>query len=135
MIPIVFSGKLLDFLTARGTGTKYAALVAAQPGVGDTPANLVEITTAGYARQPVTFGVPAVPVDGSSDLPVTTNAAQVTFGPFTANMAVAATHIVLLDAASGTTGDIRYVWEIEEGYLGSANASLLLPANSMELGA
>lgn len=83
------------------SGTTYLGLATALPDTGASPtlANITEVTTAGYAREAVTWGAPVFP--GS---PVNvSNSAAVSFGPMTADMVVGANYAFLCDVASGTT--------------------------------
>jgi hypothetical protein len=87
----------------------YLTLLAADPTL--LPAvlisDLVEITTAGMARQPVTMSADPGGYPG-----VSTNTGVVTWGPFTADMLQAAKWLALVDVVSGTAGNFRYSWPI-----------------------
>ncbi len=102
----VGAGKALDAMTGRATQTArtmYLALLSTAPTDATTMATMVEITTAGYARQTAAFNAP------SGDPQVTSNTALLTFGPFSADPPNV-THAALVSAASGTAGDFVYWW-------------------------
>ena len=102
----VGAGKALDACTGRATQTArtmYLALLSTAPTDATTMATMVEITTAGYARQTVAFTAP------SGDPQVSSNTALLTFGPFTADPPNV-THAALVSAATGTVGDFVYWW-------------------------
>lgn len=128
----------LDFLTGRAVAyttprTTYLALLSADPTPEDGSAinmsALPEITTAGYARQQVTWTAP------SGNPATTKNNTLLFFGPFTADMTDAATHAALVSTASGTTGDVIYVWPIADPLLAVTNESLQIAAGSLTLNA
>lgn len=103
---VVGAGYGLDAKTGRAgvaARTMYLALLTAAPTRDTTLADMVEVTTAGYARQAAAWTAPA----GSPR--VTSNAAAVTWGPFTADPPLV-THLALVSAASGTVGDIVAFW-------------------------
>lgn len=102
----VGAGIGLDAMTGRATQTArttYLALLTAAPSDSTTLATMSELTTSGYSRQSVTWNAP------SGDPRVTSNTNTITFGPFTADPPNV-THMALVSAASGTTGDFIYFW-------------------------
>jgi hypothetical protein len=130
-----WAGNALDFLTGRAVAitaprTTYLALLTADP-TGDTDdldmTTLPEISTPGYARQQVTWTAP----DGS---PMTTaNNSLLFFGPFTADMTDPAQFAALVTTASGTTGDVIYVWPIDSPLQAATNESLQIAAGALTL--
>lgn len=103
------AGAALDAMTGRATQTArttYLALLTAAPTDATTNATMAEVTTAGYARQAVTWAAP------SGDPRVTSNTALLTFGPFTADPPNI-THAALVSSASGTSGDFIYWWTLD----------------------
>ncbi len=78
----------------------YCALLTAAPNDATTLATMAEVTTVGYARQAWT---PSVPSD--TDPPELHNTNTLTFGPFTGDPPNV-THFAIVDAASGTTGNL-----------------------------
>lgn len=126
-LPTVFGGSVLDFVTGRGVSTVYLALLTADPGDSPTVASLAEDTTSGYSRQAPTFAVP------SGDPASTINTNLVTFGPYTANQASPVTHIALVEHASGTSGVVRYVWELDASVQALSTQTLLIPIGSLVL--
>lgn len=130
-----WAAKALDFLTGRAVAitaprTTYLALLIADPGA-DIPdlTTLPEISTPGYARQQVVWTAP------TGDPVTTQNNALLFYGPFTADMTDAATHAALVSTASGTTGDVIYVWPIADPLLAVTNESLQIAAGSLTLNA
>jgi hypothetical protein len=75
----------------------------------DTLATIEELTTAGYARQAITFTAPAVGTSGADDVMASENSAIITFGPLTADPP-ATSYAFITDAASGTSGTIYARW-------------------------
>jgi hypothetical protein len=130
LIPDVPAGASLDSITKRGT-TCYLALLTTEVAPSVTLATLPEVTTSGYARQPVTFTVPAKPSSGE---PMTTmNTALISWGPFTAAMLLDATHIALVSAATGTTGTVQYVWQLDQILTADINESIQIPVNKIAI--
>ena len=98
-------------LRNQGTSptTVYVGLATTAVTKDDTLATIDEVTTAGYARQAVTFTAPAALNDGTHDVMATENSADLTFGPLTADPPEIA-FAFLTDAASGTAGTIYERW-------------------------
>jgi hypothetical protein len=128
----------LDFLTGRAVAytaprSTYLCLLSADPtpedGSAVNMATLPEITTAGYARQQVAWTVP------SGSPMVTKNTSLLFFGPFTADMVDAASFAALVSTASGTSGDLVYVWPIDAPLQAVTNESLQVTAGSLTLNA
>ena len=92
----------------RNTGTSptslYLGLATAAVTDSSTLASITEVTTAGYSRQAVTFAAP------SGDPSATSNTADITFGPFSADPPSIA-YAFVTDAASGTSGTIYAYWD------------------------
>lgn len=91
--------------------SRWLALLTQDPvanGVVNlSDAGFVELTTSGYARQPVTF----TQLTGASTYPGTTsNTAAITFGPMSASMALAVQWVALVTVVSGTTGYLLASW-------------------------
>ena len=134
-MPQTWMTYMLNYISGRsnqwttGSRTTYLALVTADPGLSPvTPADLAEVTTAGYARQSVTWSAPAV---GAT--PSTSNSAAVNFGPFTAAMAAAATHVALVSTASGTTGEVMYTWKIPQALAAGISETIQIPINALTM--
>lgn len=102
----------LDIVTGRAAGpgarTTYLMLLSAAPSDTTTLASMTEISTAGYARQAITWTAPAL--DGG--VMTTKLSAQLTFGPFTADPPNI-THCACGSASSGTTGDFLAHWALD----------------------
>ena len=127
----VGAGIALDAMSGRATQsarTTYLALLTAAPTDSTTLATMAELTTAGYARQAVTWGVP------SGDPRVTSNTNTITFGPLTADPPNV-THAALVSAASGTTGDFIYFWTLDVAKDAALNESLQAAAGAFTMSA
>ena len=122
----VGAGIALDAMSGRATQsarTTYIALLTAAPTDASTLATMSEITTAGYARQAITWGAP------SGDPRTTSNTATITFGPFTADPPNV-THAALVSALSGTTGDLIYFWTLDVAKDAALNESIQIAAGA-----
>jgi hypothetical protein len=128
--------------TASGSATSihsvstyaYLAMLNGDPGSDPTMTDLagLEITDSGYARQLVRISDPNVPTLASP--PSVNHAAIFIYGPFTVGMSGAATHVVLVDAATGTTGTVRYIWALDSVAEAAAGESVQFPADALALG-
>lgn len=99
----------LDAVTGRAAAsarTTYLALLTAAPTDQSTLATMAEVSTAGYARQAVTWSVP------TGDPSSTNNTGALVFGPFTGDPPNV-THCALVSSASGTTGDFLMWWALD----------------------
>jgi hypothetical protein len=113
----------LEDLTTRGTNLGLAiSLPSDEPA---TLANIVEVTTAGYARKAVTWGA----VSTVEPIQVT-NSAAITLGPVTADMPQAF-YAFLTNVAAGTVGTLVYVWELTEPVAALANKPSFVPAGAL----
>lgn len=116
--------------TAISTSTVYLGLALSVP---DTPedatlANIGEVTTAGYARK----AVPAFSAATTTGTyPSITTPTQFQFDAFTADMALAAPYAFLCDAAAGTSGAIRHVWELPQAIKAVAGVPVTIPASTL----
>jgi len=99
------SGRAVPYTAPR---TTYLTLLTAAPNDATTMATMAEVTTAGMARQPVTWSA-----ESAASPSETHNAAVITFGPFTANMATAAAYCALVSALTGTVGDFLWYWTLD----------------------
>lgn len=109
--------------TAR---TVYLALLTAAPTDATTIATMTEVATAGYARQACAFGAP------TGDPSSTSNTAQLTFGPFTADPPNV-THCAVVSAASGTTGDFIAHWALDVAKDAAINESIQVAIGGLVL--
>ena len=110
----------LDAATGRATQTArtmYLALLTAAPSDSTTMATMTEVSTAVYARQACAFTAP------SGDPSSTSNSAQITFGPFTADPPNV-THCALVSAATGTSGDLVMHWALDVAKDAATNESI-----------
>lgn len=120
----------LDAWSGRATQsarTTYLALLTGTPGDATTIATLAEVTTAGYARQAVTWGAPA------GDPSVIANSAPVVFGPFGADPPNI-THVALVSAASGTTGDVLGFWTLDAAKDAATGESIQFNTGALSMG-
>lgn len=121
--------------TSSGVGGRYVALLTADPdtsGVGGGPAvnisDLAEVITSGYARQSVTFG------DAAASYPSpASNTNDVVFGAMTADMLLPAQWAALVTAASGTSGQLLYTWELDTPQQVNVSQTIPLPIGMLEL--
>jgi len=100
----------LDALTGETTltaRTMYLVLLTAAPTDATTMATMTELTTPGsngYDRE-----ICAWDAATAADPPVADNTSLITFGPFTSDLGNV-THLALVSAATGTTGDFVMYW-------------------------
>lgn len=120
-------------------GGLYLALLVADPstsGPSSGPAvslsDLVEDTTAGYARQSVTFSQ-ITQSNGTTPPAQASNTNTLTFGPYTANQALPVQWAALVTAASGTTGLLKYTWNLDTIEQVSVSQPIIIPAGSLVL--
>lgn len=133
------SGATLKFWNGSawivGTEPRYVALLTASPftsgpggGYAQSISDLVELTTAGYARQVVDF------TDAGAAYPApVANNATVTFGPMTATMTLAAQWAALVTASSGTAGLLYYFWTLDTPQQVSVSQSIQIPVSGLSL--
>lgn len=125
----VGAGKALDAMNGRATvtaRTTYLALLTAAPSDSTTLGTMSEVTTAGYSRQAVTWSAP------SGDPATSSNTATVTFGPFSADPPNV-THLALVSAASGTTGDFIYSWTADTARDAANGDSISVAASALSM--
>ena len=131
----------LDFVTGRQIGyavsgtaagssgrTTYVALLTAAPNDASTLATMTEVTTSGYARQSIAWTAAT-----NASPSVTQNSAAITFGPFSAAMASAATHCALVSASSGTTGDFLMWWTLDFSKQAAQNESIQFAIGALSM--
>lgn len=118
-----------------GALNRYIALLTASPftsgsGGGNAAliSDLVEVTTAGYSRQQVTF------TDAAASYPApVSNSNLLTFGPMSAGMTLAAQWAAMVSAATGTTGLLYYYWQLDTPQQVSVSQSIQIPIGSLTL--
>lgn len=90
-----------------GAGSRFLALLSADPVAANAVniTDLTEITTAGYARQSVTFAHSSTSYPSSLS-----NSNLITFGPMSAGMVNAVQWVAMVTVASGTTGYFLMSW-------------------------
>jgi hypothetical protein len=119
-----------------GPATRYTALLTASPftsgpggGAAQAISDLVEVTTAGYSRQVVTFSN----AGAAYPSPVSNNAV-LTFGPVSAAMTLAAQWAALVThAPSGTSGLLLYFWQLDTPQQVSVSQSIQVPISNLAL--
>ncbi|TKK84702.1 hypothetical protein FDA94_29245 [Herbidospora galbida] len=99
------TGRALDYASAR---TTYLALLTGNIADDALMSAMPEVTTAGYARQAVTWGAPSNARPSSA-----ANSAVITFGPVTADMPVPVTYAALVTVSTGTAGKIIHKWLLD----------------------
>ena len=123
-IPPEYKVTLLDTLSG---GTTYLGLAHAIPlNEPPTLANISEVTVGGYNRVAVTWR-PAT-IDGQ--VVKKTNESGVTIGSVLEDMNPAP-YAFLTDAASGTTGKIRYIWELTTPVSAPALKPVFVPVDAL----
>lgn len=100
-----------SWVTIPAPGTRYLALLTTDPVLGAAvniaDAGFVEMTTAGYARQVVTFG------NASAAYPsVSSNSNLITFGPMASSMLAPIQWVALVTSSSGTSGYFLASWNL-----------------------
>lgn len=129
-LPNPVAATLIDDVTQRGKKTVYLTLLQTDidPAV-DTLATMTEDATAGGGRKTVAWTDPS-----TVNPPVSQPTADVTFGPYTADMATGVTVLALVDAASGTTGTIRKTFPLNSTYTPKSGDFITVPATDLTLG-
>jgi hypothetical protein len=128
----VGAGIALDAMSGRATQTArtmYLALLTAAPGPTTTPATMTEVSTAGYARQAVTFNAPT-----AADPSVQTNSGALTFGPFTADPPNVP-YLGLVSSSSGTSGQMTYQWTADVARDAALNDSIQVASGALSMSA
>lgn len=131
-VPNQWKARLLEATMGKTpilAGTLYLGLavrVPEDPAI-TTLANLTEVATAGYGRVAVP---PAADARLTAPVQITVPSAFA-FPSLTADMNQAATYAFLSDAANGTDGNIRYLWQLATPLLGKAGEPLSVPANTL----
>lgn len=114
------------WVVAQATG--FLALLTADPTGQTTISGLQEVTTSGYARQPVTFN-PATTAYPSQ----ATNSGLIVFGPFTANMTIATQWLALVTVLTGNVGFLLNTWTLQSPQQVLATQSIDVAAGSLIL--
>jgi hypothetical protein len=131
-VPNAWAATLLEATvgkTAIATSTVYFGLATMVPEnpLDATLANITEVAVTGYARKAVPAFDPAV----VTTPPKITTPTEFAFNAFTEDQTVEARWGFLTTAASGTTGSLRYVFELEIPVLGRAGVPLVVPASTL----
>lgn len=127
------SNRALDAVTGRATATSqttYLALLTAAPTDTTTLAGMSEYTATGYSRVSVSWSTPAL---NGSGVPESANSGAITFGPFTAGTGATISHCALVDAASGTTGNILAFWTLDTSRTPATNDSVQFATSALKI--
>lgn len=120
----------LDYVTGRAVPytaprSTYLALLSAAPNDATTLATMAEISTAGYARQVVTWTAAT-----SASPSQTQNSGVLTFGPFSAGTP-SVTNCALVSATSGTAGDFLMYWTLNVAKTAATGESIQFAAGAL----
>lgn len=115
-------------LTALVSGTTYLAACTADPSSALEVADLTELTTSGYSRVTMAWNSPTASIPS-----VMTNSNLVTFGPMSANMALAIQWVALITSSSGTSGSLLYTWTLDAPQQVSATQSINIAAGGLAI--
>jgi hypothetical protein len=121
---------MLDAASGRATQssrTTYLVLLTAAPSDSTTLASMSEVSTAGYARQSVTWTDPTT-------TETTSNSAAITFGPFSADPPNV-THCAVVSAASGTSGDFIWYFTLDNARDASTGDSISVAVGALSMSA
>jgi hypothetical protein len=132
LVPNAWAARLLEATagrTAITTGTVYLGLALSVP---DDPltsilSNISEVTTTGYARK----AIPAFSAATTTAPVKITTPTAFSFDAFTVDQDLPAYWAFLTDAASGTAGTLRYLFNLEVPVLGRAGEPLNIPASTL----
>jgi hypothetical protein len=118
-----------------GAAGHYIALLTVDPattgpsgGYSVNISDLVEDTTAGYARQAVTFSAAGTTYPSPSS-----NTGNLTFGPYTAAQTVPVQWAALVTAASGNTGLLTYWWNLSPAEQVSVSQTIVIGSGTLSL--
>lgn len=131
-VPNQFLGKVLEAIAGRtsiSSTTVYLGLAVSLPEdpATVTLANLIEVTTAGYARKSVPVFDPA-----SAVAPIQTLvSSDFAFNALSEDMVDYAYYAFLTDAPSGTSGFLHYVWELPTPIQGRSGEAIKVPSNQL----
>lgn len=119
----------LDAKTGRATQTArttYIALLTAAPSDTTTLSTMTELSATGYSRQACAWTAP------SGDPSSTSNTSLITFGPVSTDPANV-THLALVSASSGTSGDFIFYWTADTARDGISGDSFTLAAGALTM--
>lgn len=133
-VPNVWRATLLDVNSGRATvnsSSLYLGLIISIPDDPYTATldTIIEPTTAGYVRVAIpTFdaATTVAPIQSvvSSDFQ---------FGALTEDMVDPVNYAFMTNALAGTSGQLRYIWELATPILGKAGQPIIIPANTLIL--
>lgn len=119
-----------SWVTSPVPGSRWLALLTTDPVLGGavniSDIGFTECTTAGYARQPVTFTQASAAYPSSAS-----NTSVITFGPMSATMLVPCQWAALVTCSSGTNGLFLASWYLSQPL--QCNASQFLQCGTGEL--
>lgn len=123
----VGANNALDAMNGRATQTArttYVALLTSAPTDSTTLSTMSELSATGYSRQSATWAAP------SGDPSSTSNTNTITYGPFSADPANV-THLALVSASSGTSGDFIYYWTADAAKDAAIGDSIQIAAGAL----
>lgn len=126
--------RALDAITGRASATArttYLVLLTAAPTRNSTTlANMAEVTTPGsngYNRLAVTWTAPS-----GTTTRTTSNSTELLWNQFTADLG-AISHVALVSAQTGTTGDFLESWDLDTVRDPALNDGLRIAAGALTL--
>lgn len=119
------TGVQLDHTAPR---TTYLALLTANFADDADLAVLPELTTPGYARQAVSWTTATNARPSSAS-----NAAVVTFGPFTNDVTSPITHAALVTAQTGTSGQVLFKFQLDSPQQPAAGQALQIAIGKLSI--
>jgi hypothetical protein len=117
----------LDAMSGRATQTArttYLALLTSAPTDTTTLSTMAELSGSGYSRVAVTWGVPSAEVTANTNL--------ITFGPVSFDPA-SVTHLALVSASSGTSGDFIFYWTADTARDGISGDSFTVAIGALTM--
>lgn len=121
------SGRAVPFTAPR---TTYLALLTNLIDDSYTPATMPEVADASYARAAVTWTPASTPVSGPS---LTQNSGLITFGPFSAGMALPTVAAALVSSSSGLAGDLVFWWQLDFSLQAATNEAVQFAINALTM--
>ena len=122
---------VLDNITKRGSASSYLAVLTAAPTHTSTLSTVTELSISGYSRQAVTWSVPAF--NTSAGAWSTSPTAAIVFGPFATDMTSIAIYLILVSAASGTSGNIQYAFQLDLSFEALAGTPVQVDTTGLSL--
>lgn len=127
------SGTLSTALGGAAAFSVYLLLTTATPTNLASLATYPEVSAAGYARQPVTFGPAAL---NSSSTYQVANSTALVYGPFTGSAGIGAAAVggALVTTSTGTGGLALMYWTFDAPGTAAQSSSLQIPIGALVMG-